>query len=1442
MAYQPGEIEGIQFGIAGTEDIRTRSHVSITVKDLFRNGLPIERGVYAPQMGTTDYSWDCKSCINKKDFCDGHAGSIETKYSIKNPLFRDYSIKWLRVICFSCGKLVSNYIPTGPKKKWLSDFIKHAPIEKIDKKPVCVHCKAVIYKPVRSKIESNKFSLEKVVNGVTIQEELFNHEIKQILNRISDEDVLKLGKPLCSSPDRLIWDAIPILPNTGRPDIKSVVGNRSNNSDTTACTKSLTEQNNLLPEIIPDRKTLLSGKSTIRDAYYAIDATAYTMIRGTSKTSNNSVKLKTSGNKQIESIASNLPGKRKRVRQNLLGKRTVYGARTVITGDNSIKLDQLGVPESIAKNLSIPEKVTEKNFEEMNMYFRNRENYPGCTGLIRKNKSKYNTSQMADDAVLEIGDTLLRHLKDGDPVVFNRPPSLTFSSTGTHSAKIVKGQTFRMNVSSCIWYNADFDGDCMMIAVPQSIISRNEISILNHVSEFMMSYKHSGPLPGNFQDSLIGMAELTQSEIRMDKWHAMSMFSDTEDLDPKHGYELKFTKQRYTGREIVSMALPAINLVGGKAKFYDEKFVGVLPYKKEDIVVNIKRGEILSGVLDKSTVGQEVAGSIYQIICEEFSARKALATIYDYHQITAKFFLNRGFTLGIKDILYSDEAKREVQDCIDKMLYMAEEITKKLDSGELTPPVGVKLEDYYESEIMQALNTEDDGIKAIMKEMDIKTNGILKLIMYGSKGKKTNFSGINECIGQTTVGDKRIKFKLADNRTSPYFPRYDSSPESRGFILTSYANGIPADGFAFAAAEAKGGLINNALSTATTGNQNRLSVKCLESNIINNQRGTCKKYALTQPLYAETGIDPRKTSMVKFPTLMSSDSEFEKQYNFGLDCLHKSYRNKPVKAVLDEWYKVVKTDRTELRNIWFTIMKNSPKRLIGDEVQMPVNIHNVISNVVYNHKDEVKDEQLDPILTIKKIKALCKSINYCYYNQNWEDSEYEIAEHYDAATTFFRILIRSALSLKTMLEMGVTDSLLEFIIEIIKIKFKNSLIDYGTTAGILAAQCVIEPLTQHVLNSKHRVGVAGGSETDVIVRAEEIMCAKNTEKMKNPSILAVPKEEFIKNKLKVQEIANHIEMMSFDRFISKTQIFYEEYGKPVHSEYANEVNMIKEFEKYSVIQRPNDLTSWCMRFELDHDEMLTNTMKLSTIIDQLNKQYPNMHVVHTPENVDNLVIRCYFRYNMLKITGTQNIVDIILDLKDKIKSIVIRGIDHIKSAKVVKVNRSYIDKDNSIQHETVFMIRTSGTNYAEVLENPFLNPQQTQTDSIIEYSEHAGIGATTSKIIYEFDKTLDGVNPVHTSMYADEMTYTGEVTNITRSGMNKRDVDNTLLRTSFQFPVQNLEESAINGTSHKINGISPVLMMGGSIYAGTGYNRVIVNENFIKSAAADLSAGIADLL
>ena len=164
-----------------------------------------------------------------------------------------------------------------------------------------------------------------------------------------------------------------------------------------------------------------------------------------------------------------MKGKEGRVRGNLMGKRVDMSARTVITSDPYIGLNEVGIPLIIARNLTYPEIVTKHNYEYLTQLVSNgRKKYPGANFVIKNIVDKdggeakhiFNLKYREKPIKLHLGDIVERHLVTGDIVLFNRQPSLHKMSMMGHRVHVINNPnllTFRVNVSVTVPYNADFD-------------------------------------------------------------------------------------------------------------------------------------------------------------------------------------------------------------------------------------------------------------------------------------------------------------------------------------------------------------------------------------------------------------------------------------------------------------------------------------------------------------------------------------------------------------------------------------------------------------------------------------------------------------------------------------------------------------------------------------------------------------------------------------------------------------------------------------------------------------------------------------------------------------------------------------------------------------------------------------------------------------------------
>uniref|UniRef100_A0A3B4BCA3 DNA-directed RNA polymerase subunit n=1 Tax=Periophthalmus magnuspinnatus TaxID=409849 RepID=A0A3B4BCA3_9GOBI len=281
----------------------------------------------------------------------------------------------------------------------------------------------------------------------------------------------------------------------------------------------------------------------------------------------------------LKSIKQRLKGKEGRVRGNLMGKRVDFSARTVITPDPNLQIDQVGVPRSIAANMTFPEIVTPFNIDRLQE-------------LVRR-------GNMLLCLIMMLFLKVERHMCDGDIVIFNRQPTLHKMSMMGHRVRILPWSTFRLNLSVTTPYNADFDGDEMNLHLPQSLETRAEIQELAMVPRMIVTPQSNRPVMGIVQDTL--------TAVLMN----LLMFLSTWDGKMPQPAILK-PRPLWTGKQIFSLIIPGhINVIRTHSTHPDD----------ED-------SELIMGILCKKSLGTS-AGSLVHISYLEMG-----------HDITRLFYSN----------------------------------------------------------------------------------------------------------------------------------------------------------------------------------------------------------------------------------------------------------------------------------------------------------------------------------------------------------------------------------------------------------------------------------------------------------------------------------------------------------------------------------------------------------------------------------------------------------------------------------------------------------------------------------------------------------------------------------------------------------------------------------------------------------------------------------
>jgi DNA-directed RNA polymerase subunit A' len=446
------KLTDLSFYVLSSEEVLSDSNVHITNKEIMKNEKPAPDSLYDSRMGTTDFSWNCGTCGNQKAVCPGHFGSIDLRYPVKSPMFRDELLKWLKITCYNCGEIVVKSKLLVPPVKRLSELVKN--VKNIKECPYCAEPHMQVVKDKKKPFIF--WRVQEESKKITKKIEFYNHHIKTVLERIRPDSVIKQGKPLRSHPRNFILTTIAAPPNTIRPDIRRLGGSRSSNSDTTSLMKTIFEINQMLAEEIPEDDQITQP---MKDAYANLDLAYFSMVKGGG---GGDVKMIANTSKPAVAIAERFPKKQGRIRRNLMGKRVAYMMRSVITGDSRLKINEVGIPMIHARDLEIPEKVTVQNRERLTRYFNNgTKQYPGCKHIVKATDGNIYRRDLLDvNYKLNLGDTVMRDMITGDYVAFNRQPSIIFTSIAGMRAIVMEvSDTLRLNPSCCSLFNADFDGD-----------------------------------------------------------------------------------------------------------------------------------------------------------------------------------------------------------------------------------------------------------------------------------------------------------------------------------------------------------------------------------------------------------------------------------------------------------------------------------------------------------------------------------------------------------------------------------------------------------------------------------------------------------------------------------------------------------------------------------------------------------------------------------------------------------------------------------------------------------------------------------------------------------------------------------------------------------------------------------------------------------------------
>ncbi len=837
-------IDSIKFGIFAPEQMKKLSVAKLTVPDTYNeDGYPIDGGLLDQRLGVIDPGLVCKTCGGRNKNCPGHFGHIELVRPVVHSEFAKIINMLLQATCQDCQRILLNndQIATfklevekelageSGNKEGGETHAEQTMLRRIKSVKKCPHCGVVQ--------EKLKFSAPTYF--YLGDRRLKPDELRDMLAKISDEDLLILGiDPKTSRSEWFILDTLLVPPVDVRPSITLETGERSED-DLTHKLVDIMRINQRLEQninagapqiIIDDLWELLQYHVT---TYFNNETSGIPPARHRS-------------GRALKTIAQRLKGKEGRFRYNLSGKRVNYSARTVISVDPYIDIDEVGIPSAIAEKMTVPFYVTEWNIEEAKRLLE-KNDYPMVVNIImpdgkRKRMLETNKEEMVKE--VRPGYILERQLQDGDIALFNRQPSLHRMSIMAHRIRVMGGKTYRINYCATAPYGADFDGDEMNLHIPQTLEAQAEARYLMEVNEQIFSPRDGAAIIANGQDGVIGLYLLTQDDTYLDRDEATYLLS----LGGIRELPKEAKGGKYKGKDIFSMFLPeGINYEFTRKK---EKFV-------------IKNGRLVEGVVTKSIIGQ--GSGLFVAIAEQYGFDALSQFLSKFSRVAdacATFF---GMTIGVKDYLISDVAEAERKKLLAETEKKVEDLITSYKTGKLEPLLGYTLKQSLERMIVAELDIARDSSGGILLRTTNPSNSTILMSVSGARGSMLNFIQMSMMLGQQApLGGGRIRRGYYTRRVIPHVRPRSMLPKARGFITSNFSDGLNPIEMMMHAIGARSSVIHKGLLTPKSGYLERRLVNALQDYYVYAD-GSVRDVGnnMIQTIYGGDSTDPTRVEFAK---------------------------------------------------------------------------------------------------------------------------------------------------------------------------------------------------------------------------------------------------------------------------------------------------------------------------------------------------------------------------------------------------------------------------------------------------------------------------------------------------------------------------------------------------------------------------------------------------
>ena len=972
----------------------------------------------------------------------------------------------------------------------------------------------------------------------------------------------------------------------------------------------------------------------------------------------------------------------------------------------------------------------------------------------------------------------------------------------------------------------------MNLHMPQDPESESELKNLAAVPYQIISPGNNSSIIGIYQDSMLGCYRFTRKNIDFSQKDAMNLLMMFNRVNPKQ--LIKQRNQKVSNFEILSQIMPPLSIKVKNKQFNSEKENA----SESNNIVEIKNGTYIRGQMDKGILGSGTKGLIHRA-CNDFGNMASAAFVDDLQNIVTEYMKQSAFSVGISDLITDAKTNDKIISIITTKKTEVKNLIDQVQLGVFENTSGKSNEEEFETKVNNLLSkAQSDAGREALKNLS-EDNRFVIMFNAGSKGTEINIQQMTACLGQQNVDGKRIPYGF-EHRTLPHFTKYDDSPSARGFVESSYINGLSPQELFFHAMGGRIGLIDTAVKTSTTGYIQRRLIKGLEDLMVNyDMTIRTNKNKIVQFSYGDDGIDTVKVENQEIPIVEMSVEEIYAHYNVADD----KGKSKAFSAMfIKNAYNRQKKQEDKLKekcmfytNYMITNRDKIIKKIFNNKsekvVRVPVAFMHIIQNVI--GQQSINANSLVDITMFEAFEMIEKAfekLNQIYFVP---------------PTELFKVLYFYYLSPKDLLlNKRFNQNALEILLETIILDYKRAVVAPGEMVGMIAAQSIGEPTTQMTLNTFHFAGVASKSNvTRGVPRIEEILSLSAS--LKNPSLTVYLKNEDESDREKASTIQYMLEHTQLQEIVKSIDICFDpddfntliDEDKETMIQYREFENMVNECLEQGAQPEESEKSKWIIRMELDPEVMLEKNITMDDVNFTLNNSYKDeVSCVYSDYNSEKLVFR--IRMNAVKSKSskpTKNPLDqsdqiyLLKNFQDRLlNNVVLRGVKNINKVILRKVKDNLVEKSGVYTKQDIWVLDTIGTNLLDVLGLDYIDSKRTTSNDIVEIFNVLGMEAARQSIyneladVIEFDGTY--LNFHHMALLCDRMTSGQKMTSIFRHGINNDDIG-PIAKASFEETPEMFLKAARHAELDTMRGISANVMCGQEGFYGTAAFQVVLDIN-----------------